>query len=143
MVSVLQNGKNYSATNVTPIVLGIPVLGTTELSYNHKIKDENHYGLGAQPTSYGQGIETYDGGSITVSFDEMQQILATAPNNTIINIPPSTITVVFDGLGVLHTVHKILNVRFTEDPFTVKSGDTIMYCKIPFNFAGLDKSGGT
>lgn len=140
-VSVLQNGKNYSASNVTPIVLGIPVLGTTELTYNYKVKDENHYGLGEEPTSYGQGQKTYDGGSITVSFDEMQQILATAPGNSIINIPPSTITVVFDGLGVLPTVHRLTNVRFTEDPFTVKSGDTIMYCKIPFNFAGIDKSG--
>ena len=138
-VNVLQNGKNYSASNVTPIILGIPLLGVTEISYDHDIKYENHYGLGAQPVSYGQGQETYTGGTLTCSFDEMQQILATAPNNTIINIPPSTITVVFDGLGVLPAVHVLSNVRFTKDPFAVKSGDTIMYCKIPFNFAGITK----
>lgn len=138
--SPLINGKNYSSSNVTAVIYGVPVVGCNEINYSRDTSRPNNYGLGREPISYGEKQFTYTG-DITLAFDEVQAIIATSPNKSILEIPPSTVLVVFEGDGVLPTTHKLLNVRFTKDPFNVKSNDSIIWCKIPFEYAGLDKSG--
>jgi hypothetical protein len=110
----------------------------TEINYSRKRERKNNYGAGGEPVSYGLGNFTYEG-DITLFVDEIQNILQTAPNRSILEIPPFTITVIFSGSGVPTTTHKLLNVTFTEDPFAAKQNDSALPVKVSFVYAGLGK----
>lgn len=136
---ILINGKNYDYGNVGLILFGVPVVGITEIEYTTKQDKEMNYGAGYNPTSYGYGKKSYTG-SITLYTDEVRAIINSQPatqNRDILAIPPFSIPVLFEGIGVPLTKDVLSNVMFTENPFNTKQGDTKILCRLPFIFAGL------
>lgn len=136
MKSVLINGINYSWSNLSWIMFGVPLVGITEINYSRKRDAKNNYGAGNEPISRGYGNFEYSG-DITVYTDELRQILKTAPGKSILEIPPFSAKLMFKGEGVPFTTDKLSNISFTEDPFSGKQGDSALMCKLPFIFAGL------
>lgn len=135
--SPLINGKNYDWGNITFVLYGTPVIGITEINYDRSRESPNNYGAGYEPVSYGNKNFTY-AGDISIYFDELNAIVnsPTTPNRSILEIPPDTIIVQFEGDGVPLTVHRLKNVRFLKDPFGSKQNDSNIIVKIPFAFAG-------
>lgn len=133
--SPLINGQNYSWSDISVVLLGVPVVGITAITYKESQEKVNNYGAGDQPISRGRKNKVYTNGSLTLYVDELQAILQTAPNKDILNIPPFTIIVLFGS-----SKHVLKNCEFTEDPFDSKSGDSAITVSCPFSFAGLYKS---
>lgn len=134
----LINGKNWDWGDILFVLFGTPVVGITEINYGRTRGSENNYGAGHEPVGYGNKNFEYKG-DITVYMEEIEALLAKAPNRSILEIPPFTINVSFGGLGVATTIHKLKNVRFTEDVFAGKQNDSMLLMKIPFTYAGLIK----
>lgn len=130
------NGKNYDWGDIIFSLFGVPVVGITEIEYTETRESVNNYGAGQMPTSYGNKNFVYKG-SITIYRDELNALIAAAPNRKVLTIPAFTIKVIFSGDGVPYTTDTLNNVRFTENPFTAKQNDSALMVKIPFIFAGL------
>ena len=138
MNSILANGINYSWANIIITLLGGIPLGVTEISYKKGLHSVNNYGQGNQPVSIGYGNQTYSDGSMTLYTDEVRQIAKNAPiPGDITSIPPFSMTLIMTGNGVNYTTDKLSNIRFTEDPFSSKQGDTAITCRVSFAYAGL------
>lgn len=135
----LINGINYSWVDITVVVFGVPLTQITSIEYKRKREKKNNYGAGPEPVSRGKGNYEYEG-SVTLYMDVIQQILATSPGFSILEIPPFSIIVEFSGDGVPLSTHTLDNVEWTEDPLEGKQGDTSLLCKLPFVFAGLNKA---
>lgn len=136
----LINGKNYDWGNVEFIMLGVPVIGITEINYTHDKDSVNNYGMGNEPVSYGNKNNIYSG-DITIFFDELVAIQRTAPRRSILNIHPFTATVIFGGDAVNYLTHKVKNIRFTKKPYNFKQNDGLMVSKLTFAYAGLEEIG--
>jgi hypothetical protein len=133
----LINGINYSWSNISVIILGIPIAGITEISYSEKQKKENNYGLGAKPTSRGYGNFEYDG-SITMYTDEWKRIIALSPGRNPLLIPPFDIPIIF-GNGLTADKDVLRAVEFMDNPFKAGQGETKLMVTIPLIIAQIDR----
>lgn len=131
MATPLINGINYSWANVKVILFGVPVVGITKIEYKTKQKKENQYGAGYEPISRGYGNKEYEG-NIEIYSDELKRIIASAPNNDLMQIPPFKIHVLFEsGLGVLVTEDVLSMCEFTEEGLSASQGDTKLLVSLP------------
>jgi hypothetical protein len=131
MATPLINGINYSWANVKVILFGVPVVGITKIEYKTKQKKENQYGAGYEPISRGYGNKEYEG-SIEIYSDELKRIIASAPNNDLMQIPPFTISVLFEsGAGLLITEDVLSLCEFTEEGLSASQGDTKLLVSLP------------
>lgn len=127
----LINGINYSWANVKVILFGVPVVGITKIEYKIKQKKENQYGAGYEPISRGYGNKEYEG-SIEIYSDELKRIIASAPNNDLMQIPPFKIHVLFEnGAGALVTEDVLSMCEFTEEGLSASQGDTKLLVSLP------------
>lgn len=138
MATPLINGINYSWANIKLVLFGVPVVGITKIEYGRKQKKENNYGAGTDPVSRGYGNKEYEG-SIELYADEVNRIIASAPNRELTSIPPFEIQVVYSGTGLDTTVHKLQAVEFTDDKLSVGQGDTKILVSIPLIIGGIEK----
>ena len=137
--NALVNGINISWSNIICVIAGTPIVGITTLTYSRDQKKDNNYGMGSEPVSRGYGQTTYKG-SITIYYDELKRMAAAAPNGDITKLPPFSIIVIFEGLGIGVSKETLTNVEFTEDPFSSNSGDTAIKVSVPLIIGGIDKS---
>ena len=119
----LINGVNYSWSNVSLVLFGVPVVGITKIEYKAKQKKDDNYGFGAEPISRGYGNKEYDA-KITLYKDEWNKIIAASPNRDPLAIPFFDIQVSFGGSRVTAATDVLQACEFLEDPFTVGQGDT-------------------
>ena len=69
----LINGKSYEWADIVVNVLGLPIIGITNIEYEEKQGMENIYGAGRMPVSRGYGkIETT--AKMTVLMEELETI---------------------------------------------------------------------
>ena len=134
--SPLINGVNYSWTNVTMVLFGVPVVGITKISYKKKQKKENNYGHGSDPISRGYGNFEYEA-SFTMYKDEWNKIIAASPNNDPLQAPFSDIIIQFGGSRILSKTDVLQAAEFMDDPFTIGQGDTKSMVDIPLIIAGI------
>lgn len=134
----LINGINYSWSNVSLVLFGVPVIGITKISYKRKQKKDNNYGAGAQPVSRGYGNYEYEG-SIEIYTDEWKRIIAAAPLRDPMAIPPFSIQVTFSGTGVVGERDFLNAVEFMEDPLNANQGDTKLLVTIPLIIGSIDR----
>lgn len=135
----LINNINYSWANISFVLFGVPITQITKISYSRKQKKENNYGAGYDPVSRGYGNKEYEA-SIEMYTDQWLQIIALAPNNDPLQIPPFDIPVIFaiDGQSPVKDV--LRSCEFTEDPFTGSQGDTKLMVTIPLMPAAIDRA---
>lgn len=135
----LVNGINYSWGNISVVLMGVPLVGITKISFNEKQAKENIYGVGTQPISRGHGNSEYEA-SITLLYDEVVRIKAAAPNNRILDIGPFEITVLWGGNRVAPIKTILQMAEFMEDPFEASQGDTKHEITIPLVIGGFKSS---
>jgi hypothetical protein len=136
MATPLINGVNYSWSNVTCVLFGVPVVGITEISYNTKQKKDNNYGIGVQPISRGYGNVEYTA-SIKLYLDEWIGIINASPSNDPTQIPPFNIQIVYGGTRVTAKTDVLQQVEFLENPVSTKQGDGKIEITIPLIVGGI------
>jgi hypothetical protein len=118
----LINGRAYDFTQITISLLGVPTLGISAINYTEEQEKVNNFGTGNRPVSRGQGpIDS--GGSIEISMNDVEALRDTAPDGSLLKIPPFDITVVF-GNPQKPVVHVLKNAEFTNDGVESTQGDT-------------------
>jgi len=137
MANPLINGVNYSWSNVSLVLFGVPVIGITKIEYTRKQKKDNNYGFGVDPISRGYGNKEYEG-KITLYRDEWNKIIASAPSRDPLDIDFFDIQVSFSGTRVSPSLDVLRACEFLEDPFTVSQGDTKIMVEIPIIIGLID-----
>ena len=124
MATTLINGVSYSWGSVNLVVAGVPIIGITKIAYKKVQEKENIYGAGFTPVSRGYGKKSYEG-SITIKREELNRLILAAPNNSIEDITPFDIPVVYaDGTRVAPKVDTLKSVEFKGFDQTTNTGDT-------------------
>lgn len=136
-VPILINGINYSWSNIVVVLFGVPVVGITRIMYKQRQTKANNYGIGTQPISRGYGNVEYEA-EIELYADELRRIIASAPNQDILAIPPFKIQVIYETATALLAQDTLLNVEFTEDSITAAQNDTRLLVTIPLLIAGIE-----
>jgi len=137
MANPLINGVNYSWSNVSLVLFGVPVIGITKIEYTRKQKKDNNYGFGVDPISRGYGNKEYEG-KITLYRDEWNKIITSAPSRDPLDIDFFDIQVSFSGTRVAPSLDVLRACEFLEDPFTVSQGDTKIMVEIPIIIGLID-----
>jgi hypothetical protein len=133
----LINGVNYAWTNITWVWYTLPLIGIRSITYEAKQKKELNYGQGVYPISEAVGNYEYTA-EVEIFLDEWNKIIAAAPNNDPLQIPRSDMAVVYGGSRVNAKNDVLQSVCFTNDPVTVKQGDTIIAVKLTLSVAGIN-----
>lgn len=132
----LINGINYSWANIRFVLFGVPVVGITEINWTKKQKKENNYGMGTKVVSRGYGNEEPEA-DFTIYREELNKLIAAAPNRDILKIPPFQIQVVFVNLTGQTVTTVIKGCEFTESGLKAAQGDTSFKCKLPLIVADI------
>lgn len=118
----LINGTAYDYTQITMIVLGVPIVSVTSIDYEESQEKTNNFGTGNKPVSRGQGpIDAT--GSVEISMNDSEAIREVAPEGSLLQIPAFDIIVVFGNPQNVQT-HVLKNVEFTTDGHSSTQGDT-------------------
>ncbi len=133
---VLINGVSYAWTNVTWAWFGLPLVGIKSISYEAVQKKELNYGAGVQPISESVGNYEYKG-EIEIYLEEWNKIIQAAPLKDPLQIPRSSMQVIYGGSRVLAKVDTLQAVSFMNDPVMVKQNDTSIIVKIQLSIAGI------
>jgi len=138
--AVLINGNSYAWGNVTCIIGNVPLIGITKINYEKKQARENLYGFGNEPVARGSSRIEYTA-SIEIYREEMFRLIAAAPNNDILQIPPFTIVIQYgmNGQGDVVVPHQdtLYNVQFNQDTLSVSEGDAKINCPVELLIAGI------
>lgn len=119
----LINGKSYEWSDIILNVLGVPIIGVTNIEYEEKQAMENVYGAGRFPVSRGYGkIEPT--AKMTILMEELENIQAVAPLGRIQDIPEFDIVVMYVDSALITRKHILKNVRFMNNKRSASSGDT-------------------
>ncbi len=118
----LINGVAYSWAIITINILGATIYGTVSISYQDSIQKENNYGAGGYPVSRGSG--NYEAkASLTLYAEEVQKLVAVAPNKNLAFIPPFDIQVSFEPTAGVIVTHTIRACEFMGNSIEAKQGD--------------------
>lgn len=135
----LINGINFSWSNVTLILFGVPVIGITKIDHKTKQKKDNNYGAGYEPVSRGYGMKEYEG-SIEIYTDELKRIIALAPNRDLMQIPPFQIQIAYqDQIGGLVSTDILEMCEFMEEGLSASQGDTKLLTTLPLVIGGIKR----
>ena len=137
MANPLINGVNYSWSNVSLVLFGVPVIGITKIEYTRKQKKDNNYGFGVDLGGRRISKKEYEG-KITLYRDEWNKIIASAPSRDPLDIDFFDIQVSFSGTRVAPSLDVLRACEFLEDPFTVSQGDTKIMVEIPIIIGLID-----
>jgi len=119
----LINGRSYGWADITANILGVAVAGITSISYKDDQQIDNIYGAGKKPVSRGYGRETYEA-SITMLSEEVENLVAAAPNGRIQDIPEFPIIVAYMPETGNVVMHVLQYCRFKNNGRDTKEGDT-------------------
>jgi len=119
----LINGKAYEYADITMVLLGVPILGTTAVEYGEEANIENIYGTGRYPINRGYGT-VEPTAKVTVLMNEVMNIVSIAPNGRLHDIPEFDIIVSFTDVNLIPVVHKIRNCKFKKNMISAATGDT-------------------
>lgn len=133
------NGINYDWGGVKFQIFGVLITQIGKISYSRKQKKENNYGAGYVPVSRGYGNIEYEA-SVEMYLDQWYEIIALAPNNDPLQIPPFDIQVFFGNNGQAPVVDNLLACEFTEDPLSASQGETKLMVTIPLLPAQIDRA---
>lgn len=122
MAVSLVNGKAYDYSQIRAIVLGVPVVGITSISYTQEQEKTNNFGTGNLPVSRGEGA-TDASGSLDISMNDVEALRDVAPDGSFLKIPAFDIVIVFENSQRVIT-HVLKNVQFTNDGVEAAQGDT-------------------
>lgn len=133
------NGIQYDWGSISiPLLSVTPVTQIVKISYSRKQKKENLYGAGYDPIGRGYGNKEYEA-SMEMYSDLWFAIIAAAPNNDPLQIPPFDLPIVFANNGQSPIKDVLRSVEFLEDPFAASQGDTKLMVTIPMIVGLIDR----
>lgn len=118
----LINGRAYDYTQITAVVLGVPLAAISAISYVTTQDKTNNFGTGNQPVSRGRGAKDTTG-SLEISMNDTEAIRDAVANGDLLDIPPFDIVIVFGNIQKPVT-HVLKNVEFSNDGVESTQGDT-------------------
>jgi len=118
----LINGRAYDYTQITAVVLGVPLPSISNISYTEEASKENNFGVGNRPVSRGQGAINASG-SIDISMNDVEALRDAVDNGSLVGIPSFDIVVVF-GNPQKPVTHVLKNCEFLDDGVEAAQGDT-------------------
>lgn len=118
----LINGRAYDYTQITAVVLGVPLAGISAINYVTEQEKKNNFGTGNQPVSRGRGPKDPTA-SMEISMNDVEAIRDVAPNGDLLDIPPFDIVIVFGNIQKPVT-HVLKNAEFSNDGVETTQGDT-------------------
>ncbi len=119
----LVNGQAYAWVDITVNILGVPLAGITEITYEETSEITNNYGAGRRPTSRGHGkIEAT--ASISIDRAEYNSLIQAAPGKNLMNIPEFDVAVAYLPDGSAPTADILKNCRFKTNRSGGSEGDT-------------------
>jgi hypothetical protein len=130
MAVPLINGNAYTYAKIVATILGLPIVGITEIDYNTKQEKTDNYGAGTNPVNRSHGRKMTEA-SITLFMEEVEAIRAIAPNRDLLDVPAFDITLTFVSGTNAPVTHVIKNCEFTEDGNSMKTGDAAISYKLP------------
>lgn len=119
----LINGKSYEWADIQATVLGVPIIGITNIEYEEKQGMENIYGAGRFPVSRGYG-KVEPTAKMTLLMEEVENLQTAAPLGRLQDIPEFDIIVMYLDSALITRKHVLKNVRFTNNKRGASSGDT-------------------
>lgn len=122
MSQPLINGRAYDYTQITVVILSVPVAGISAINYVTEQEKTNNFGTGNQPVSRGRGAKDTTG-SLEMSQNDVEAIRDAAPNGSLLDIPPFDIVMVFGNIQKPVT-HVVKNVEFSNEGVETTQGDT-------------------
>jgi hypothetical protein len=105
------NGVAYAHSDIIVNILGVPVVGVTEITYSDPQDMELNYGAGNQPISVGFG-KINPTGSVTMEMHEVEKLTDVAPAGKLQNIPFFDIGVNFRTEDGKVARHRLIQCRF-------------------------------
>lgn len=122
MAAILVNGRAYDFTQITAVVLGVPLAGVSAINYTEEQEKVNNMGQGNRPVSRGKGpIDSF--GSLEISMNDVEAIRDAAPSGSLLQVPMFDIVVVF-GNPQKPVTHVLKNCEFLNDGVESTQGDT-------------------
>lgn len=108
----LINGTAYTHADVTPNIMGVPIVAVTAIKYADKQTITLNHSTGHLPTSRGFGTVMPEA-TITMTMEEAERLSAAAPDGRIQNFPDFPIGINFATEDGKFTRHRLVRCRFT------------------------------
>lgn len=128
----LINGKSYEWADIIINILGVPLIGVTQISYDENQKMENIMGAGNRVVSRGYG--SYEPtAKITILMEELENFQtanALSQFGSIQDIPEFDINVMYLDAALVTRKHVLKNCRFMNNKRDVSTGDTSIKCEL-------------
>jgi hypothetical protein len=118
----LINGRAYDYTQITAVVLGVPLAGISSITYIEEQEKANNFGTGNRPVSRGKSAIDASG-SLEISMNDVEALRDAAPNGSLVQIPAFDVVLVF-GNPQKPVTHVLKNVEFTNDGVETTQADT-------------------
>lgn len=123
--SPLINGKRHSWSSIRLNVLGITIIGVTEINYGQEELKENHYGAGRFVVDRGDGNVVPTCNFIFRAYEFQRIMNALPPGSTPGDIPAFDIPVIYIPAGSDQQVkHVIRNFQITNTSHNNAQGAT-------------------
>lgn len=133
----LINGVAYTHADVTPNIMGVPVVAVTAIKYSDKQTITLNHSTGHKPTSRGFGPVTFEA-SISMTMEEVERLSASAPGGRIQNFPDFPIGVNFATEDGKFTRHRLIRVRFTGRSIQSEVNNTQIVEELELSVADIE-----
>ena len=131
------NGVAYAHANIVINILGVPVIGVTEISYSDAQEIVSNYGSGHLPISVGFGTVTFTG-SITFEMGEVEKLTEVSPDGRIQNIPFFDIGVNFLTEDGKFARHRLKQCRFKQRNVSSTTNNNQLTESIELHISDID-----
>ena len=101
--------------------MGIPMTGCTGIEYGEDAEITNIYATGRNPVSRTHGVVTPTA-KITLLMEDVMNIVASAPNGRLWDIPEFDVIVSFTDTDLIPVVHTVKNCRFKNSNISSSQG---------------------
>lgn len=122
------NGEEYGWQDIKIIMLGRPVAGVLEISYEVEREKKNVYAIGSKPIARARGVKKYTG-KIKVLQSELQALqTASGINRDLTDIGMFSIVAMYvpNGSVGIPVTDTLNDCEFTKVPKGMKQGDLNM-----------------
>ena len=131
------NGVEYSWSSIKATIMGVPIVGITEIMYKDKQKIDGIKGAGAFDVAVGYGDVDFEA-SITLLKSEYDAIKKVAPNKRLQEIPPFSIQINYQQGVKIDTVI-LQSCIFKETGAKSATGDTSIKIELPLYVANIQQ----
>ncbi len=133
----LINGKAYEWSDISLVIMGVPIAGITAIEYEETQEMQDNYGAGNYAVSRGYGQIKFSG-RITLHAEEVEALRQIAPNGRLQAIPEFDIIVAYLPETGNIVTHKLEMVRFKNNARSTKAGDMTIEVQLELQIGNIN-----